>query len=246
MGGEHGDSGGGGSNTGKIVLWVLVSVLLLTALCCGGIWVVGRNLIDQVSINTPTVQGSGVAMTETRSVPSFSKIDCGGAMRVIVTIGEPLSVTVSGDDNLVPHMSTEVVEGELWIDCDVSYSKSLPLTVTITMPELKGITLDGAGRMSVQGLSGTVLEVDLSGASNLDVSGAVERLDVIAEGASRADLSGLVSRDAKVEADGAANVNVHAANSLDIDASGAARVRHSGAAVPKVTKSGAASTQRDE
>jgi hypothetical protein len=49
-----------------------------------------------------------------------------------------------------------------------------------------------------------------------------------------------------VEADGAANVEVHAVKSLDIEAGGAARVRHSGAAEAKVVTSGAASTQRDE
>src|SRR5712691_5835883 len=61
-------------------------------------------------------RGSGVVSTERRSVPAFSAIQVENGIQVVATVGEPTSVSVSADDNLLPLVRTGVVDGTLHLE----------------------------------------------------------------------------------------------------------------------------------
>src|SRR5947209_17695745 len=61
----------------------------------------------------PTVTGSGVAQTETRTVADFAEVEVGSAVRLDLTVGPSRTVEVTADDNPVPHVITEVSGGRL-------------------------------------------------------------------------------------------------------------------------------------
>ena len=48
------------------------------------------------------VDGNGKVVKETRNVSGFSKLDAGGAFKIILTQGRSESVIVEADENVIP------------------------------------------------------------------------------------------------------------------------------------------------
>ena len=92
----------------------------------------------------PQVQGSGMPMSETRSVGAFSAIEVGSAIALDVTIGPEWNVEITTDDNLVPHVQTRVWNDRLTISTDVGMTTSLGVHVKVTTPLLTALTGSGA------------------------------------------------------------------------------------------------------
>ncbi len=91
-----------------------------------------------------------------------------------------------------------------------------------------GIEASGATKLVFANLTGDLLRVESSGASDFSFSGNVRehRLDV--SGASNYDASGLLARDVAVDASGAARVKVQASEHLQLIGSGAGMIEYSG------------------
>ena len=62
---------------------------------------------------TNGVRGSGVAATQTRSLPSFRGVDLAGASTLTVHAGATQAVVVHADDNLINRVKTDVRDGVL-------------------------------------------------------------------------------------------------------------------------------------
>ena len=92
----------------------------------------------------PSLRGSGVAKTESREVAQFSEIEVGSAIQLDVTVGEPTSLVVTADDNVLPSVRTEVVGDRLKIYLDTSLSTNIGVQVKASTPELKSLVGSGA------------------------------------------------------------------------------------------------------
>jgi hypothetical protein len=57
---------------------------------------------------TNGVRGSGVAATQTRTVPSFRAVEKAGGSTVTVHVGAKQTVVVNADDNLIDRVKTDV------------------------------------------------------------------------------------------------------------------------------------------
>src|SRR5687768_12132665 len=79
----------------------------------------------------PSVAGSGVRTSVTRSVATFDHVDVGGAYDVVVRVGAAPSVVLEGDDNLLPLIRTEVRDGTLHIDSEDDMRSRDPIRITI-------------------------------------------------------------------------------------------------------------------
>lgn len=209
-----------------------------------------------------TITGSGTTKTEARPVDAFTAIESGGAWNVEVRAGDKATVEVTGDDNIVPLVTTTVKGGVLVVSGKESVSTKLPLLVRITVPSLTSLKLSGAGNANVTDVTATKLElqatgagkvafkgtaedvtVKSSGAGNLSLAGKAKSLEATASGAGNVDASAFEVTIATIKATGAGNVAVNATTSLDVTASGTGNVVYSGA--PKLSKkvSGVASVK---
>jgi Putative auto-transporter adhesin, head GIN domain len=56
----------------------------------------------------PSISGSGRVMSETRDVSGFSNVSFEGSGRLVIEEGGAESLTVTGDDNLLKYIETEV------------------------------------------------------------------------------------------------------------------------------------------
>lgn len=173
-------------------------------------------------------RGSGVSGSETRTVEAFTAIDVHNAITVTVDVGRDLHVEVTGDDNVVPKVRTQVEDQTLHIDLPGSVSTELPLTVKIETPSLVELDLAGASIAAVRGLSGDRFDVEVSGASTADLTGQVDTLEADLSGASTLRAATLSAKSANVESSGASTAEVHVTENLDADASGASKIRYHG------------------
>jgi len=178
--------------------------------------------------SSKTTKGSGHVVSASRTVSGFTTIRLIGAATVDVTVGKPAALTLSGDDNILPLIRTDVRDGALEITSEHSYSSSHDLHVTIATPSLEGISLIGAGTFSAGGIHAHAFALDLSGAATLILAGATDTLDATLSGSGTADLTSLVARDAKASLSGAGTLHVDATKSLDASLSGVGSIVYSG------------------
>jgi Putative auto-transporter adhesin, head GIN domain len=195
----------------------------------------------------PTVTGSGVAKTENRTVGDFTEVEVGNAIHLDLTVGPSRTVEVTADDNLLPHVVTEVAGGRLKIYADAGTATKIGIKVKATTPTLKAVEGSGASTATVTGVQADRFRLGLSGASTCTLTGKADRLDVTVSGASRCtltgdagrltaecsgashlDATGLSAKTVDASASGASTADVKAAEELKADASGASNVHYVG------------------
>ena len=212
-----------------------------------------------------SVEGSGNVIKEKRELSSFHAIDIGSAFRIYLKKGEPQSITIESDDNIVPLIKTKVTNGELDVSIKGSITNTEKMNIYITVPRLDEIELSGAAKLTSEDrfdedkmkidLSGASrlelniktnkLKLEVSGASNVSLNGHAASLDLDASGASKTKISELEVNNASIDCSGAANIWLSVIESLKGEASGASSIYYKGN--PKqvnIETSGAASVDR--
>lgn len=207
-----------------------------------------------------TVRGSGVLKQETRPLAACTEVSVSDALHAELSVGSPLRLTVSGDDNLLPLVRTEVQGQRLVISMRShgSIDTRQPLVVRIALPRLGVLLVQGAAQAEVRGQLSSALQVEVSGASRLAVSGlGAAELTSTVQGSSQITLSGriktlkatisgasgLLAREltadaATVSAEGASRIEVCASQRLEVSLSGASHADgycHPAAVEKKVT-----------
>ena len=184
-------------------------------------------LVDRIFFHdssTPAGTGSGVAATQTRSLPPFTGVELAGANNVIVQVGARQSVVVHADSNLLGRVTTRVRSGRLVIGTTPgNLSARTPMFVAVSVPSLDTLRLKGAGNISVSGINSQNLTIALPGSGNIDAGGATTKLDVSIGGQGTARLHQLIARDARATIRGDGTIMVTATHRL------AARVSGNGA-----------------
>ena len=201
---------------------VILGVLVVLATACR----------DQPSLSSST-HGSGVSVTDVRHVAPFTRVELAGANTVDVHVGAPQSVEVTGDDNLVGRVTTEVQGDRLVIDDRGSFTTKAPMHVTVSVPSLDGVDLGGAGTVTVDGVANDDFNAGLAGDGTLVVSGAADRVAAVLAGEGTLDLHELVATDGSAQLLGTGTIRVHATSTLDATLSGTGTILYHGG--PAVT-----------
>ena len=172
------------------------------------------------------------AADETRSVAPFTAISNSGPVNLHIEVGKAQSVRVSGSDELVSDLQTEVVDNELRLhmgrDTTHFNRNHDALNVTITVPQLTAFTMGGAGETTITHMSGDKLEVRFGGAGSLKADGAVKNLTMNVGGVGSIDTRELHAETAKVNVGGVGSVKVWASNELDASLGGVGSLTYYG------------------
>lgn len=174
------------------------------------------------------VRGSGNRVTEKRDVPGFLAIEVSGAYEVEIVAQKERSLEITGDDNILPLVTTEVKNNVLHIGSSKGYNVTRAITLKITVPELEGVSTSGASKIVVSGIKNSEMKIDSSGASKLALSGETKKLDIDTSGASNIEAKDLHAEKVDVQSSGAGFVNVYATEQLDASVSGVARIDYYG------------------
>jgi hypothetical protein len=188
-------------------------------------------LIHDVILGSPRhagVQGSGVAATQTRTLPTFSSLDLAGSGNITVVVGRQQSVVIHADDNLLRNVTTHVAAGNLVIGTTGSFTARSPMSVEVGVPALAALKLSGSGLISVSGIKAAGLTISLSGSGVLRASGIATHLDVALRGSGQAELSYLVAHDVHAVVTGSGLIRVTATRSLDAAVPGSGAIIYGG------------------
>jgi len=225
-----------GARVAKIVGIVLASFFVLLLVCCGGFFFLSDRVISEVgSIAGAPVPGSGGPAVQERLVRDFRGIETDGLVDVDVTFGDDWSVKLRADDNILPLITTEVRGATLVFSTRGSYSAKTDIHATVVMPAIDHVTVSGLGDVSLRGVSGATLTIDIDGSGGVVADGAVESLVVTLSAMGDARLFDLVTKTADVEVTGMGDAEVHVTESLAARVKGMGDVTYRGSP-PNVEK----------
>ena len=176
------------------------------------------------------VRGSGKKAEETRTVPSFSAISLSGGYEIDVEsspgqTGE-VSLRMSGDDNLLPLVQTNVAAGKLSVDSKEPLWPDLPITLAAKTGPITSLEVSGSGEGRVVGLSGDKVVIDISGSGKLELKGKVKELLLDVAGSGDIDAVGVEAEVVTIDIAGSGEAKVCASAKLAVDISGSGKVEY--------------------
>jgi hypothetical protein len=168
--------------------------------------------------------GAGEVVSETRDVGAIERISIAAPITVVVRTGEPGSVTVSAQANILPLVVTEVRDGQLVVNAPPpGYTTTEPVTLTVIAPVIASVTVSG-GATGILEIVGDALRVDLSGEAEFDGLGRVDALTLTMSSDARAAFAELLVGSAVVALSGGAAAELAVTGSLTGDASEGATI----------------------
>ncbi len=196
-----------------VIATILVAVLL--AGCTGP------------SIGNVGLTGSGHVVSTSFDLSGFTQLEANSGAQVEMTHGDAFAVTVDTDDNLVSHLDVGVTGSTLHIRFQNGSYNNSTLRAKVTMPQLKGVTLDGGSTLHGE-VRGEDLAVHLNGGARATLTGTAGRVTIDVNGGAEALLSGVTAQDVQVSANGGARIEIGATGAVTGSANGGATVVISG------------------
>ena len=199
------------------------------------------------------ITGEGPVVERTLKVANFTGVTLAFSGDIFIKQGSTQSVKVSGQQNIIDNIKTEVKNGVWYVGFKNPVRRSSGLKVYITMPKLTSAGLSGSGNLTTQGnfngigdlpvklsgsgnislnISAASVESTISGSGNIKLSGTANSHSIRVSGSGNVQSYDLKTSDCKVAISGSGNCNVHASNALDVRISGSGDVRYHGS--PKV------------
>jgi Putative auto-transporter adhesin, head GIN domain len=199
------------------------------------------------------VSGSGNIVNEDRDVSGFNAVTLAGSGDLMLTQGETESLTIEADDNLLPHIKSEVRNGTLVIgfdhdNWDTIYRPSQRIKYHLSVKDLNAVTVSGSGDITTASLNADQLALTVSGSGNIRIDQLqANGLTYTLSGSGDADLAGeageqnvkisgsgnyragdLSSQTVTVGISGSGDATVWAQDSLDVNISGSGSVSYYG------------------
>jgi hypothetical protein len=180
------------------------------------------------------VLGSGISKTESRDVDPFHELELVGSAQIDVTTGPLEPVALTADDNLLPLISTAVLDGRLIIRPTQPLRPRTGLRAKVVVPQLDRVICRGAGRIAASGLKNEALRAEIHGAATVTAQGETAKFSIVTKGAGVVQAEELIADHVDVSVTGTGSASVHASETLTVSITGAGRVRYAGE--PEVTQ----------
>ena len=226
----------------KLKVLLGFAVVMIAALAGGAYWFFVVNMIH----------GSGVELVETRELDSFHQIHLSCAADVDVSIGEVQSITVTGDDNIVPLITTELSEGRMTIDCDKRYRSKLGINLKVTVLKLDSLVLGGSGDIKTGAIEGDSMNAEISGSGSIKIASFTgSSCQTRVGGSGSVEIGRLKGKDLTAKVSGSGNVKISGeATNLEAKISGSGNLNLADLtvqnAVAKVSGSGNIKVRAEE
>ena len=113
-------------------------------------------------------EGSGHIVIEQRPLADFQRVDLQGEGRLIMGPDEPASLEVRTDDNLMPLIESEVIDGPLIIGTrpHTALAPSDGVTYRVACEQVSELQLSGSGEIEVTACQVSDLTVRLDGSGD--------------------------------------------------------------------------------
>lgn len=174
--------------------------------------------------------GSGQVITQQYNLSDFTAVSASHGFNVQIIQGSTYSVKIATDDNLQQYISVRKEGNALVVGLQngIGFSTT-QLRAEITMPNIKNIQLSGGCISNVQNfnISGN-LGIDISGGSQVTVTGQATDLTLSGSGGSIMNLRDLQANNAMVDFSGGSQGTVNLNGRLDATLSGGSQLHYKG------------------
>jgi hypothetical protein len=177
--------------------------------------------------------GGGERIIETREVAPFDRLQISESVDVKVVEGDGRHVRVYAGEKVIDRVVTRSNGGVLEIDIEdrgivIGDDPLGDARVEVAAEALEGVEVDGAGDVLLEDLDAAQLDLDLTGAADVDATGSVDRLTATIQGPVDADLSRLSVRTATVEVQGPGDAELNVSEELNVTVQGPGDVSYRG------------------
>jgi hypothetical protein len=193
---------------------------------------------------------AGDTRTEDREIDDASSVVLRTGGDVDIRLGDEPALTVTGGENVLERLVTEVDDGRLVIGIRrgplIIGERGLQVDITVT--SLESVVIDGSGDVTAEfgdaeevsvdirgsgeieadDLDAQAVRASISGSGNIDLSGRTDSVIVEVSGSGDIEAGDLDAATAQVVLSGSGNVHVSAADELDVTLSGSGDVRYAG------------------
>lgn len=202
-------------------------------------------------VNLDWQTGNGVAVTETRTLSAFTRIELESPIQVTIKTGNTYAAYVTGDENLISYFETSTFAGVLTISQDYAIDPVIEPHITVIVPDLRAVVHNGMGLIEIEEdgdfpnlsltlngggeirFSGTAskLTADLNGSGRIYAEGYASLLEANLRGQGEISAENLLVGDADVDLSGSGNIylDLDYGSDLDLVLSGSGRVEWWGA-----------------
>lgn len=201
----------------------------------GNVEITGAGGVSRMGTVTGCVEGSGKEHADIRDIAAFSEIKIAGIFEVTIDLQKKSSLTVRGDDNILPLVSTEVKGKTLTIRANRSICPKVNLAVQISTEYLDRLTADGATGITITKMNNKEFSATVNGSSDMQISGETGKFFLKIDGTGTVLAENLHAKETEVFIDGAGDAVVYASRKLVAEISGVGDIRYHGNP-PEVTK----------
>ncbi|MCP4180730.1 MAG: DUF2807 domain-containing protein [bacterium] len=176
------------------------------------------------------IQGNGTPTTVKRSLANFSAVNLQGGYEVYIHTNKNNQnyLTISGDENIVPLITSNVEGNTLYIKNDKSINNNLPLVINIYTKNIDNLTISGAGKIDVNNIQSKQFNLEISGAASVTLLGNTDSLIVTSSGASDINAKDLKAIDGKIHLSGTSSAKVFVTGNLKANISGIGSITYYG------------------
>lgn len=207
---------------GRLVLFPLLGFCVLT--CASS------------SADDQQIKGSGKPASQKRKLQPFriTKLNLPASLTVSQSQAASPSCDLECDDNLLPHIESNVKDGVLTISSQKTLIIHSKLAINITTQKLDELYLNGASNSKVGGISGEKFLLSTNGSTTADLKGKCKKLKAEMNGAGTLKAQELETEDTVISITGSGTAELNATKSLNASISGAGNIRYKGN--PTVTR----------
>ncbi|MDA0170993.1 DUF2807 domain-containing protein [Solirubrobacter taibaiensis] len=186
-------------------------------------------LLPALALPLAACGDDGPQTSQTRDVAAFTQVVNDTSVNVRLHVGGPQRIQVRAGENVIDDVRTDVEDGVLRVDFEHRGWGGDDVEVEAWTPSLDAIRSEEA-----DGVVARAFTVRTDGSGGVRVHGKADTLELRSDGSGDAELAAFTARAALVNATGSGNVDIRAAERLDVKMDGSGDVRYHGE--PRLTQ----------
>jgi len=182
----------------KKTMFLTLMILAILSMAC---------TISGVSVDINRTEGSGVMTTEERSSGDFSEVVLSGIGNLYIVQGNENKIVIEAEENIISKITTTIKGDKLVIGVEKGFNiiPTKEINYYITIQEITGMQMLGAGNVQADEIVADKININLTGFGSMEITDLkATSLDVVISGAGDVTVSGVVE-DQKVNITGAGN-----------------------------------------
>jgi hypothetical protein len=190
----------------------------------------------------------GEVVSEQRQISGIKGISIGSSMNLIIEQTGSESVRIEAAKDLMPSISTEVVEGKLMVELNrTGFTGIKPINCYVSVKDLEALNVSSSASvrcdsLQVEDLSvnmassskgninvnATNLNLTIASSANLTISGKTDSQITKVNSSGNLNAFNLISKNCKIEVNSSGNANINVIDNLDVKVNSSAKVNYKG------------------